>query len=130
MSLAPPSLPSDMERLKWEEVPSNLEGRVVSLDELVALFPEVSQFSGIQVLEDAKNYRVYGRKRQDTSFFADQYLAYGCKKCNIIMVGSPEIKDEDSINIEDSQPLAGRRGYDLSCKQCYARLEDVTFELS
>lgn len=127
MSLAPPSLPSDMERLKWEEVPSNLEGRVVSLDELIALFPEVSPFSGIQVLEDAKNYRVYGRKRQDTTFFADQYLAYECKKCNSLVIGSPNINDEDSIGCS---PLVGRVGYDLSCKQCYARLEDVTLELS
>lgn len=127
MSLAPPSLPSDMERLKWEEVPSNLEGRVVSLDELIALFPEVSPFSGIQVLEDAKNYRVYGRKRQDTTSFADQYLAYECKKCKAIIIGSPEIQDEDSIGCS---PLAGRVGYDLSCKQCYARLEDVTLEMS
>ena len=129
MSLAPPSLPSDLERLKWERrsFPSDLEGRVVSLDELVALFPEVNHFSGIQVLEDAENYRVYGRKRQDTIFFADQYLAYECKKCNSLVIGSPNISDEDSIGCS---PLAGRRGYDLSCKHCYARLEYVTFELS
>ena len=116
--MLPPSKPADEERRRW--IATNLEGRVVSVEELKKLFPKQGNLPEIGVTKDTETYKVYGRVLKN--------LAYECKSCNTVVVGSPNIEDDTSIEL--GMPLAGRSGYDLYCKQCHAHLEDVTLEMS
>jgi hypothetical protein len=126
MSMGPEPQLGDTERLNWEGIPSELEGRVVSLEELKKLFPAEGGVSEVGVLEDNKNYRVYGRKRGEMVLLP--LLAYECKRCNAFVIGPPKITDEDSIH--SGRHLTGRRGYDIYCSNCNAHIKEFTFERS
>ncbi len=127
MSMLPEPKPSDSERMKWENVPPDLVGRIVSLEELRATFPPDETYREIELLKQGEKYSVYGGrllKRPGVS----EPLAYQCLNCQTIMIGPPEITDENTIN--GKHPFTGRVGYDLYCKKCKFHLEDRTLELS
>ena len=123
MSLIPPSMPGDMERLLWESVPRELQGRVTSLKELPGLFPNFSD-RDIVILSTGRNHAVYGVK---ISRFPT-YLAYDCFNCDKIILGPPRINDDVSIRM--GMPLAGREGFDAYCANCSIKLYGHTFKMS
>ena len=121
-------MPGDMERSRWAAVSAELEGKIVSLDELKRLFPETEELSVIDLLEDKERYAVYGRKSKKIRFLSARQEAYRCKSCNTLMIGSPVIEDDTSIH--DGVPLTGREGWDASCRKCYAHLDEETYAMS
>ena len=127
MSFFPPTLPSETERRGWSDVPGDLVGRVVSLDELRNLFPSKNGFTSPEILERKRNYSIYALKPLSPKHWAIK-VAYECGGCNKIIVGQPEIRDDTSIDL--NIPLAGREGYDTYCKNCNYHLEDITFVVS
>jgi hypothetical protein len=123
-SFMPPQMPGDFERLLWDRVPADLRGKVVSLDELNSLFPKNDSYSAISVIKENSWYKIYGRSCKARYPIR---IAYQCKKCNAIIIGMPEMIEEDSIG---EMPLCGREGYSLYCKRCNNLLEDITIKAS
>lgn len=106
----------NFESLLWKtDIDPKLNGKIVSLDELVKLFPSDDNFSEVTLIEDNRLYNVYGRKYKN---LMSEKLAYECKHCNSIIIGMPISDEEDTIG-----PLCGRRGYSLECGHCHSELK-------
>lgn len=125
MTLAPPNRHGDMERIFWSNVPVNLRGKVVSLDELKKLFPENQDYHPVEKLEEDNKHATYGRRTKPITFH--EFLAYECKSCQKLIIGPPRIKDENTIG---QQPLCGREGYNVYCTNCHTELKESTWAMS
>jgi hypothetical protein len=123
-SFMPPSRWSDLERCFWAGIPQEHRGKKMSLDELKKLFPKTDDLDDVEILQDNENYRVYGQKDKTNS---QRRLAYQCKHCESIIVGMPEVNEFNDLGV---QPLAGRRGYSLSCKECYREIKGFSGQVS
>ena len=127
--MMPPSRPGDLERDYWSFVPTDLEGKITSLDELNTRFPASEDYTTIIVLRRERLCTVYGRR--DIFEGKPGYrlpLAYHCNHCSTIMMGPPRIEDESSI--DSGMVLSGRRGYDVHCTNCSGMIDSHTDELS
>jgi hypothetical protein len=125
MNMFPERMPGDLERMVWEQDLhgpfAGLIGKVSTLDELNKVLHKHEKESNVILYKKEKKYDIYAIKYSHSV----QRVAYGCHKCKNIVVGSPVIKDENSIG-----PLSGRIGYDVYCKNCDAHLEEHTSVLS
>lgn len=124
MVIAPFPQPGDFRRRLWTKLDYDLEGRIVTLDALKQLFPTSDGFEevieiGTKPSGAGKGCTVYGRKVADMTNYAER-LAYGCGRCKNLVLGSPRIEDDNSI--DDGMPLSGRRGYEAYCRSCDALL--------
>lgn len=132
--MLPRQRPSDIERSLWRDsdIPRNLVGKVlVNESELKSLFPENSDYNSAELLEEVIGiegigYKIYGRKMKPSNY--PFRLAYGCNKCEKIVIGSPMFSDDESINA--GHPLSGRLGYDIYCENCHAHIDGVTMGMS
>jgi hypothetical protein len=120
MSMMPNSSEADLmasiERMRWS-APEELEGIVVdSLEDLRAKFPSAEGFKEAHLKAEG-GVGEYGIKRYVMSDGNREIsIAYGCKGCEKIVIGSPDIRKHDSIS--SSHPLSGRRGIDFYCSSC------------
>ena len=121
--MLPDPLPGDIERARWKNVPHDLAGRVVSLNQLEHSFPEDGEHGPIGLLEDMEHHSENGRKRKGTHPYGI-HVAYECKACRKITIGSPRIVDDTSLNAPGTPPLCGREGYDVYCGQCNHQFEE------
>jgi len=113
-----PSIPYENPlRSQWD-VPTDLEGRVVSgFAGVVSLFPKNEGEEDIAVMDSSHSgYKIYFRKLVGDM---TNYLAYGCPKCKKTIIGAPKIEDYDNTVL-----AAGNAGYKVSCVECKIQLED------
>ncbi|MBN2095234.1 MAG: hypothetical protein JW727_04245 [Candidatus Aenigmarchaeota archaeon] len=101
----------------WGLAPEDLRGQAVSYGELVRLYPENEPFSGLQTLEDEKDYRYYGITEKRGKRTIRHPLAYECKKCDEIRWGPPYVKDFNNM-----RALSGGRGYVIYCREELPRI--------
>ncbi|MFH0798541.1 MAG: hypothetical protein V1906_03965 [Candidatus Woesearchaeota archaeon] len=126
MSLMPKCGYSNWERVSWHVVPSGLEGKIVTLDELRHLFPACDTYSEVEALEDSVRYAIYGRRKGFTGKYSiEERLACLCKSCDNLIIGPPRIVEANTIG-----PLSGRTGCDMYCHNCDMYLYEFTFERS
>ena len=128
--MMPPSLPGDSARHFWSKVPSDLQKKVTSLDQLIAHFPANSERTMILKLQSHSLYDVYGRRvvREGGRIGPFEPLAYHCNFCKQYVMGPPDITDDASL--DDGMILSGRRGYDVHCAHCYREIDRHTDELA
>lgn len=107
----------NFEKGLWKtDIDPKINGKIVSLDELVKLFPSDDNFSELFVSGGNDNYFSYARQYKLSKL--TECVAYQCKQCNSLIVGMPVLGEEDSLG-----PLVGRRGSSLECKHCHAELK-------
>jgi hypothetical protein len=127
MSMMPDRKPGDLERMVWGQDPDGpfikLIGKTITLDELNQVLHKKEKKSEVVLYRHEKSFDIYAIKYSHSV----QRVAYGCHSCKNITVGSPVIKDENSIG---TMPLQGRTGYDVYCGKCNAHLKSHTSELS
>lgn len=126
MSMVPPRMPGDMERLFWEEVPFEIKGRVLKTEEEFKEFFPADEFYGDVKLVN-RRYPVYVRTYKNDSYTGPG-VGYNCPRCKQIIIGSPLIQDDNSIKL--GIPLCGGEGYDVSCAKCYYPLDEGTLAIS
>ena len=122
--VSPPSKLSDWEKILWGNVSEKLDGKVVSLDELKDLFSTGEKTSEVRLVKEDNSLAIYGR---ESASGIVEYIAYQCKHCDTLMIGSPGIRDNNSL--KKGMPLTGKDGYDRVCRSCYAHLGSVSLEV-
>lgn len=125
MGWIPDEKPGDDQRSRWKNVPQDLEGMVVSEKELKKVFPADKHYGDVVTLKEVTanvgcGYKVYGQRSKEQGL--PRFLAYQCGRCHEIRIGSPEIRDDDSIH--EGEFLAGSEGYTVYCKGCNSLLEE------
>lgn len=117
---------SSWELAGWRTLPSGLEGKIITLDELKHLFPADENNSEIEALKDSTYYTIYGRRKGLIGKYSvEERLACLCKSCNNLILGPPNIVEVNTLG-----PLSGREGCDMYCCHCNSYLYDFTFKCS
>ena len=104
------SQPGDWERKQWAGIPKDLEGKVVSLEDLNASFPNYNIDvirKGTDIWGEENEVLIYGDKDIKSS------LAYKCPSCESIVIGPPKIEDHNTIALQ-----GGSITYHAECKKC------------
>ena len=117
MASAPKKSGTVLELFQWRTLSSELEGKIVTLDELKRMFPADASYSGVEVINESRTYAVYGRRRLLNS--GNERLAYQCKMCGNMALGHPVVEE---IN---PKAMAGRESCETYCHQCYAYLFEM-----
>ena len=127
--------PASLELSLWTAAPKELTGKEISLERLEELFPEGINDTGVDLLEKKEKYNIIGKLKEHKShtgesWIEEQRLAYQCNKCEKIIIGPPNIYEQNDFANGTAQPLAGREGYDLFCHNCGEYFDGETFKAS
>jgi hypothetical protein len=125
MSILPPRMPGDSERMRWQDLPES--GQAVTINQLRERFPEDDSKSCVDVVDTKENFKIIGRRFKKAQGIKVR-IAYQCNACNGVFYGPPRIVDDNSI--DDGIPLSGREGYDLYCHGCNSHLDSKTSRVS
>jgi hypothetical protein len=100
------------EEARWAKLPKSLDGKIIPFQNLGAQFPD----GDICFVEDSSRYELYGLTQKGKMVTDNTLLvAYKCKYCNIVVMGSPLIVPKvNNLN-----------AYELSCERCYLPLKDL-----
>ena len=110
------------EEFRWNvgRIPSPLEGKIVSKEELKKAFPQTDKFWRVTLTEQHKHHNIYGRPRKENREMTAP-VAYTCRciEDDEAIVGPPKI---ESINPYKhfAKPEEYRK---ISCTNCSHNLE-------
>ncbi len=115
-----------LELALWRKLDKELSGLVLdNFEELKKKFPANDEFDEVFVYSDA--FKIYIRPLK-APHQPTVHIAYECQYCNKIITGPPRIEIEETIN--PLNPLTGRNGLDYYCKNCNAKIGELTLEQS
>jgi len=103
----------NIERLLWQRVPNDIEGKKVDIQELSIFFPENDTFYGVQLIKSERKYNIYGRKQRNSEYA--EFIAYWCMACKNLVGGAPKIID-----------ASDHGGYSTYCRVCNTILQEYS----
>ncbi len=107
-----------LEEVLWSFIPKELRGKVLNdIDELKAVLPKKFKDVELKVGE-------FDRYSAKDAIFSHP-IAYGCPHCKKIVVDTPIMEIENSIDI-----LSGRESLHYSCANCNKEMYEAVFRQS